>query len=62
MRASDGRYYGTLEVVVTVGDENEAPEIASNSKTEISYRENGTSGLYTYRANDPEKRMTSRGR
>ena len=55
VRASDGRYYGTLEVVVTVGDENEAPEIASNSKTEISYRENGTSGLYTYRATDPEK-------
>ena len=55
MRASDGRYYGTLEVVVTVTDQNEAPEIASNSKTEISYRENGTSGLYTYRATDPEK-------
>ena len=55
VRASDGRYYGTLDVVVTVSDENEAPEIASNSKTEISYRENGTSGLYTYRATDPEK-------
>ena len=55
VRASDGRYYGTLDVVVTVSDENEAPEIASNSKTEINYRENGTSGLYTYRANDPEK-------
>ena len=55
VRASDGRYYGTLEVVVTVSDENEAPEIASNSKTEISYRENETSVLYTYRATDPEK-------
>ena len=59
VRASDGRYYGTLEVVVTVSDENEAPEIASNSKTEISYRENGTSGLYTYRATDPEKGETN---
>ena len=55
MRASDGRYYGTLEVTVTVGDENEAPEIASNSKTTISYRENEASVLYTYRATDPEK-------
>ena len=55
VRASDGRYYGTLEVTVTVGDENEAPEIASNSKTTISYRENEASVLYTYRATDPEK-------
>ena len=39
MRASDGRNYGTLDVVVTVSDQNEAPEIASNSKTELSYRE-----------------------
>ena len=59
VRASDGRHYGTLDVVVTVSDENEAPEIASNSKTEISYRENGTSGLYTYRASDPEKEEIS---
>ena len=59
VRASDGRHYGTLDVVVTVTEENEAPEIASNSKTEISYRENGTSGLYTYRASDPEKEEIS---
>ena len=39
---------GELEV-------NEAPEISESGKTEISYRENGTSGLYTYRASDPEK-------
>ena len=55
VRASDGRYYGTLEVVVTVTDQNEAPEIASNSKTTFSYRENGSSRLYTYRATDPEE-------
>ena len=55
VRASDGRYYGTLDVTVTVTEVNEAPELASNSKTEISHRENGTSILYTYRATDPEK-------
>ena len=59
MRASDGRNYGTLDVVVTVSDENEAPEISESGKTEISYRENGTSTLYTYRASDPEKEEIS---
>ena len=59
VRASDGRNYGTLDVVVTVTDENEAPEISESGKTEISYRENGTSGLYTYRASDPEKEEIS---
>ena len=59
VRASDGRHYGALDVTVTVSGENEAPEIASNSKTEINYRENGTSGLYTYRASDPEKEEIS---
>ena len=59
VRASDGRNYGTLDVVVTVSDENEAPEISESGKTEISYRENGTSGLYTYRASDPEKEEIS---
>ena len=54
MRASDGRYYGTLDVTVTVSEVNEAPEIRSDSKTEISYQENRTSTLYTYRATDPE--------
>ena len=55
VRASDGRNYGTLDVVVTVTEVNEAPEIRSDSKTEISYRENGTSTLYKYRATDPEE-------
>ena len=54
VRASDGRYYGTLDVTVTVSEVNEAPEMSSSSKAEISYRENGTSSLYTYRATDPE--------
>ena len=54
VRASDGRYYGTLEVTVTVEAVNEAPEFRSGSTTESTYQENGTSDLYTYRATDPE--------
>ena len=54
VRASDGRIYGTYDVTVTVDDVNEAPEFRSGSRTSFSYRENGTSSLYTYRATDPE--------
>ncbi len=54
VRASDGRYYGTLEVTVTVEAVDEAPEFRSGSTTEFAYQENGTSDLYTYRATDPE--------
>ena len=54
VRASDGRYYGTLEVVVTVNAVNEAPEFRSNSTDTFTYQENGTTALYTYRATDPE--------
>ena len=54
VRASDGRHYGTLDVVVTVSAVNEAPEIRSDSKTEFSYEENENEALYTYRATDPE--------
>ena len=54
VRASDGRYYGTLEVTVEVEAENEAPEFRSGSTATFAYQENGTSDLYTYRATDPE--------
>ena len=54
VRASDGRVYGTYDVTVTVEETNEAPEFRSGSRTEFTYRENGTSALYTYRATDPE--------
>ena len=54
VRASDGRYYGTLDVTVTVEAINEAPEFRSGSRTSFTHRENGTSALYTYRATDPE--------
>ena len=54
VRASDGRYYGTLEVTVTVEAVDEAPEFRSGSTTEFAYQENGTSDLYTYRTTDPE--------
>ena len=55
VRASDGRYYGYLEVTVTVTDVNEAPAISASSKTAFNYRENGTANLYTFRATDPER-------
>ena len=54
VRASDGRYYGTLEVTVRVEAVNEAPEFRSGSAATFAYPENGTSDLYTYRATDPE--------
>ena len=52
VRAYDGRNYGTLDVTVTVLAVNEGPEITGRGT--FSYRENGTSALYTYRATDPE--------
>ena len=54
VRASDGRYYGTLEVTVEVEAVNEWPEFRGGSTTTFVYQENGTSDLYTYRATDPE--------
>ena len=65
VRASDGRVNGTFDVTVVVEDVNEAPEFRSGSKTSFTYRENGTSALYTYRATDPEQgelSWTVRGR
>ena len=52
VRASDGRYYGYLEVTVTVEDVNEAPAVTGTET--FTYRENGTANLYTFRATDPE--------
>ena len=55
VRASDGRYYGYFNVTVTVEDVNEPPEINTGSRTEFTFRENGTGSLYTFRATDPER-------
>ena len=54
VRASDGRYYGTLDVVVTVEAVDEAPEFQRNTEDTFVYQENGASAIYTYRATDPE--------
>ena len=54
VRASDGRYYGCLEVTVTVTGLDESPEIRAGSRDSVTVRENSTSVLYTYRATDPE--------
>ena len=40
---------------MVVEDVNEAPDFRSGSKTSFTYRENGASALYTYRATDPEQ-------
>ena len=55
VRASDGSLYGYLEVTVTVDDVNEAPTITTTSKTDFTYRENGTATIYTFKASDPER-------
>ncbi len=57
VRASDGRHYGYLPVVVTVTDVNEPPTITTigTSATVLRQDENRTSRLYTYRATDPER-------
>ena len=54
VQASDGRYYDSHDVIVTVTPVNEAPTITTPSRTTFSYRENGTSAIYTFRATDPE--------
>ena len=54
IRASDGRYYGTLNVTVTVLAVDEAPEFQRNTQDSFVYPENGASPIYTYRATDPE--------
>ena len=55
VRASDGSLYGYLSVTVTVGDVNEAPTITTTSKTAFTYRENGTTTIYMFKASDPER-------
>ena len=52
VRASDGRNYGYLEVVVTVEDVNEVPLVTGT--TSFTYRESGTATIYTFSAADPE--------
>ena len=54
IRASDGRYYGTLDAVVTVEAVDEAPEFQRNAPDSFAYQENGISAIHTYRATDPE--------
>ena len=53
VRASDGRYYGYFNVPVTVEPVNEPPDISGPSS--VTYRENGTATLATYRASDSER-------
>ena len=53
VQVSDGRYYGSLEVTVTVTDRNESAPVVSGRET-LSFRENIASTLYTYRVSDAD--------
>ena len=53
VRASDGRYYGYFNVTVTVEDVNEPPVINTGSRTEFTFRENGTASLYSLPCRGP---------
>ena len=51
----------SLDVVVTVTDHNENVEpTISTRRPPTTYRENGTSAVYTFRANDPQSGTTIR--
>ena len=54
VQVSDDRYYGTLDVTVTVTAVNEPPDISGRDS--LSFRENTpiTTRLHTYSARDPE--------
>ena len=54
VQASDGRYYDSHDVTVTVNPVDEAPEIRSGSRDSFSQPEDRSSRLYTYSATDPE--------
>ena len=56
VRAYDGGTYGNLDVTIAVTNINEHdPVIRSGSRASFSYREEGTSVLYTYSATDGDK-------
>ena len=52
----EGSNIGTLEVVVTVTNAAgpEEPTITTTSRPALTYQENGTGTVYTYRARDPQ--------
>ena len=52
VRASDGANTASMDVTITVTDENETSVVAGNSL--IDYPENGTGPVATYTAADPE--------
>lgn len=60
VRASDGSYYDSHDVTLTVTPVYEPPTITttSSSATALYQNENLTSRLYTYRATDPEGSST----
>ena len=57
IEAYDGRHTATLEVVVTVTNSSgtEEPTITTTSRPVLTYQENGTGTVYTFRATDPQR-------
>ena len=53
IRAFDGRHYGYLALTVTVENVNEPPAVTGTDT--LTYRENGTASVHTFRAVDPER-------
>ena len=50
-----GGLMDSVVVEIVIIDANDPPEISGSSKTDLTYRENSTHTLYTYRATDLEK-------
>ena len=56
VQASDGTHIASLPVTVTVTDDSEGVEpTISTRRPPATYRENGTSTIYTFRASDPQR-------
>ena len=57
IEAYDGRHTATLEVTVTVTNSTgaEEPTITTTSRPVLTYQENGTGTVYTFRATDPQR-------
>ncbi len=54
IRAYNGSVYGSLDVTVTVTDRNESDPVVTGRDT-LSFRENTTSTLHTYRVTDMDR-------
>ena len=59
VNAFDGKLTGTLDVTITITDENEPPDVTG--RTAITFVETATGPVETFQANDPEDRAITWG-